>query len=266
MTSPQPPSGDDQPPNLQKPPPENPSTYRFHDEELDFDPYRFGRPDEPPQRAGVTGPAGPVAPGQNWNPGGQGPPPPSYAPGDYWGAPPPNAPPSGNPYGPPPGSQPGPPPTGRSPFDAPPGYSAGPPPGGAYPSGDPHGPPPGNPYGPPPGNPYGPPPGAPYGGPPPGNGLAVAGFVLGLLSLLLFLTTWPAVVLGILGLVFAVIGRSRAKQRGGKHRGLAIAGIILSVIGIIASSVYLAYVLSRVDFSCFENARGDLGQAQECIK
>lgn len=60
------------------------------------------------------------------------------------------------------------------------------------------------------------------------DNFAIAGFVLGFLSLFI-----AGFGLGILGLVFSIIGLKRIKQakgiRGGK--GLAIAGIILSIFG-----------------------------------
>ncbi|MFT4008833.1 MAG: hypothetical protein QM655_02205 [Nocardioidaceae bacterium] len=71
------------------------------------------------------------------------------------------------------------------------------------------------------------------------NGLAVAGFVLGLLGLLgsfIPVVNIGAIVLAVIGLVLAGIGLARSKSaRGGK--GLAIAGLILSVLGIIIAII-----------------------------
>ena len=70
-----------------------------------------------------------------------------------------------------------------------------------------------------------------------GNGMAIAGFVLSLVGILLF-----GIVLGPLGVIFSIIGLNRA-NKGAKFKGLAIAGIIigaivtiLSIIGLIALS------------------------------
>ncbi len=62
---------------------------------------------------------------------------------------------------------------------------------------------------------------------PKSNGLGIAGFVLALLALLL---CWIPVldwILWVLGLVFSFIGVFKAP------RGMAIAGLVISLIGII---------------------------------
>ncbi|MGY1740100.1 MULTISPECIES: DUF4190 domain-containing protein [unclassified Blastococcus] len=60
-----------------------------------------------------------------------------------------------------------------------------------------------------------------------GNGLAVAGFVCGLVGLLFF-----SVILGPLAIVFGGIGLNRAK-RGAPHKGLAIAAVVLGVVDLL---------------------------------
>jgi hypothetical protein len=76
------------------------------------------------------------------------------------------------------------------------------------------------------------------------NGLAVAGFVLGLLGFLgsfIPIVNIGAIVLAVIGLVLAGVGlaRSKAAQAG---KGLAIAGLILSVLAIIIAIVIDAAV------------------------
>lgn len=67
------------------------------------------------------------------------------------------------------------------------------------------------------------------------NGLAVAGFVLGLLGLLgsfIPVVNIVAIILAVIGLVLAGVGLARSRTvRAGK--GLAIAGLALGVLGII---------------------------------
>lgn len=60
------------------------------------------------------------------------------------------------------------------------------------------------------------------------NGLSIAGFVVACASMLIDLFG----VVGLVGLVLSAIGRSQAKHDGGKT-GLATAGIVLGVIGVI---------------------------------
>ena len=61
----------------------------------------------------------------------------------------------------------------------------------------------------------------------PGNGLAIAGLVCGIVGLLLF-----NIVLGPLAIIFGAIGWSRA-NRGAKYKGMSIAAVVLGIIDII---------------------------------
>lgn len=70
------------------------------------------------------------------------------------------------------------------------------------------------------------------------DGMAVAGFTLGFLSLFI-----AGFGLGILGAVFSGIALKRIKRYEGQRegRGLALAGLILSIVGFLGWSVYLLY-------------------------
>ena len=61
------------------------------------------------------------------------------------------------------------------------------------------------------------------------NGLAIASFVLGIVSLVI---PFVAFVGGPVGFVLGLIGRRRAR-RGARHGGLATAGIVLSVVALL---------------------------------
>jgi hypothetical protein len=103
-------------------------------------------------------------------------------------------------------------------------------------------PPYGQPYGQPgygaPG--YPPPPGySPYPAPQPGNGIAIAAMVCALVGLLFF-----GVVLGPLGVIFGSIGLGRAK-RGASGRGMAITGIVVGIIDVLAFVVLLAVLTNH---------------------
>jgi soluble cytochrome b562 len=129
-------------------------------------------------------------------------------------------------------------------------YGAAPTSGGTYgsapTSGGTYGAPPagapqygGAPYGSAPGGaPYG---GGPAGGPPPygsqpprqgTNGLSIAGLVL----------SWT----GLIGLILSIIGLVQAGKRGQKGKGLAVAGIIISLIVMIGGVVLVAATASKV--------------------
>jgi hypothetical protein len=77
-----------------------------------------------------------------------------------------------------------------------------------------------------------------------GNGLAVAGLVMGILAVVLCWVTIINFVLGVLGIVFGAVGMAKAKKIGGKNRGMALAGLILGVIGIILGVVFIVVVVS----------------------
>jgi len=67
--------------------------------------------------------------------------------------------------------------------------------------------------------------------------MAVASLVLGILSLLVGLfggiISWSGALLGIIGIVLAVQGRKNPEQK-----GMATAGLVLSIIGTIVSLVF----------------------------
>ncbi len=67
------------------------------------------------------------------------------------------------------------------------------------------------------------------------NGFAIAGFVLGITSLLV-----AGIALGTVAIVFSAIAMGQIKKKGEKGRGLAIAGLILGIIGVIGAVVFLA--------------------------
>lgn len=81
------------------------------------------------------------------------------------------------------------------------------------------------------------------------NGLATAGFVLGLLGLLgswIPLLNILAILLGILGAILAAIGLGKSKKAG-SGRGLALAGLILGVLAVIIAIVINVAFVNSVD-------------------
>ena len=65
------------------------------------------------------------------------------------------------------------------------------------------------------------------------NGIATAGFVLAVLAVALFWFIVVNFILWVLGLVFSAIGYSRAKEPGSPGRGLAIAGLVITLGGLV---------------------------------
>jgi hypothetical protein len=114
------------------------------------------------------------------------------------------------------------------------------PPAGQY--GYPAPTPPAAPYGGYPGYPgYG---GQPaWGGPAPANGLGTAAMVLGIVAVVGFCLYGVNIILGILALIFGIIGLGRAKRGEATNRGMAIAGIILGSVGVVLGSVILGFII-----------------------
>lgn len=75
---------------------------------------------------------------------------------------------------------------------------------------------------------------APVAGPAPlpaqqkSNGLAIAGFIVSLVSTILCCGSF-----NLISLILSIVGMVKAKELGGAGKGMAIAGIIISAIGIV---------------------------------
>jgi hypothetical protein len=80
-----------------------------------------------------------------------------------------------------------------------------------------------------------------------GNGMAVAGMVLGLLAAVLFFTSLIAIVLGILAIIFSILGIKKAR-RVGTGKGMAIAGLATGIVGI-ALAIVLVVAIAVPAFS-----------------
>ncbi|MEE4490636.1 DUF4190 domain-containing protein [Streptomyces sp. BE230] len=79
-----------------------------------------------------------------------------------------------------------------------------------------------------------------WGGSQPANGLGTAAMVLGILSVCLFcLYGVPGVVLGVLALIFGILGRKKSDRGEADNGGQALAGIILGVIGTILGVLFI---------------------------
>jgi hypothetical protein len=143
-------------------------------------------------------------------------------------------------------------------------------------------PPPEEPYatptGPPPDRPAAP---APYAQAPyaaahaagvPRNGLGTAALVLGILGLLSFWTVIGGLVLGLLGLIFGIIGYRRARRHEATNSGMALAGAITGGIGLALGLLILAvvgvfFIHHKTDLqqlrSCLQHAQTH-GEQQQC--
>jgi Domain of unknown function (DUF4190) len=85
----------------------------------------------------------------------------------------------------------------------------------------------------------------PYGGYPPQavaprNGLGIASLVLAVIGLLSVATVFAPIALGIVAVIFGLIGHARAKRGGANNGGVAIAGIVLGGLAIVVGFAFIA--------------------------
>ncbi|MBM7441694.1 DUF4190 domain-containing protein [Streptomyces sp. HB132] len=85
--------------------------------------------------------------------------------------------------------------------------------------------------------------GQPPWGPAPTNGLGTAAMVLGIIAVVGFCMYGLGVILGVLALIFGIVGRGRARRGEATNGGMALAGIILGSVGIVISAVFLGFVI-----------------------
>ncbi|MEU8793846.1 DUF4190 domain-containing protein [Streptomyces sp. NPDC048643] len=89
--------------------------------------------------------------------------------------------------------------------------------------------------------------GWPMGPPAPSNGLGTASLVLGIIAAVLF-CAWPlAIVLGILAVIFGVIGRGRVRKGEATNPGQALAGIICGSVGIVLGAALIVVIVALPD-------------------
>lgn len=79
-----------------------------------------------------------------------------------------------------------------------------------------------------------------------GNGLAVAGMVLGILGLVL---CWVAIigwVIALVGVILSAVGMSKAKKLGGKNKGMAVAGLVCGIVGLAIGVIVFVIAMTAV--------------------
>jgi len=102
-----------------------------------------------------------------------------------------------------------------------------------------------------------------------GNGLAVAGLVVGIVAVVLCWFPFVNWVLGILAIIFGGVGLSKANRIGGKNKGMAIAGLILGLVGLILGTVLFVMAMRVAkDFERYDRMHGstiEIVQSQQSI-
>lgn len=103
-----------------------------------------------------------------------------------------------------------------------------------------------------------------YSGVPPTqvrNGLGTAALVLGILSLPGIVTIVLGILLGLLAVIFGLIGMGRAKRGEATNGGSAIAGLVTGAIGLVVSVVLIAFGLSF-----FFSHKTQLNSYTQCVQ
>jgi heme/copper-type cytochrome/quinol oxidase subunit 2 len=95
-----------------------------------------------------------------------------------------------------------------------------------------------------------------------GNGLAVAALVLGIVACLLFWTVFGGIVLGVLAVIFGIVGARRARGGRAPHRGMSITGLVLGALGLIASAVIIVAGVSILNSDSFKDYNDCVKHAQ----
>lgn len=103
------------------------------------------------------------------------------------------------------------------------------------------------------------------------NGMGIAALVLGIVALVLSWTIIGGVLLGLLALIFGLIGRSRAKRGEATNGGVSVAGVVLGIVGLLVSVGLVLFGISLINTpavqdlrQCIEQSRGDTAAIQEC--
>lgn len=80
--------------------------------------------------------------------------------------------------------------------------------------------------------------------PMPSNGMGTTALVLGIISAAVF-CLWPvAIVLGVLALIFGLLGRGKARRGEATNHGQALAGAICGAAGIVLGLAALAFMIA----------------------
>lgn len=77
------------------------------------------------------------------------------------------------------------------------------------------------------------------------NGMATAGFVLALITVFFGWIPFVGWITWLLGLIFSAVGLSKANKVG-VGKGLAIAGLVISLIGIVVLLVVAASIAALI--------------------
>ncbi len=100
------------------------------------------------------------------------------------------------------------------------------------------------------------------------NGLGTASLVLGIISIVAILTVLGGILFGLIGAILGFIGRGRAKRGEADNGGIALAGILTSLFGLVASValIVIGVVFLADDFGNLADCLNDAGDDDAAIE
>jgi Flp pilus assembly pilin Flp len=93
------------------------------------------------------------------------------------------------------------------------------------------------------------------------NGLGTAALVIGIIALLTCWTVVGGVVLGLLAIIFGLVGRGRAKRGEATNGGAAMAGTVLGLLSLV-----VAVVLVAAGATFLVHHKKDFSNLNSCLK
>ncbi|GAA2274568.1 hypothetical protein GCM10010145_51820 [Streptomyces ruber] len=85
------------------------------------------------------------------------------------------------------------------------------------------------------------------------NGFGVAALVLGLLGAVLFWTVLGGIILGLLAVIFGILGYRRKKRGVATNGAMAIIGAVVGALALVVSAILLAAGVSLLNSEEFKS-------------
>jgi hypothetical protein len=105
----------------------------------------------------------------------------------------------------------------------------------------------------------------------PRNGMGIAALILGIIGLLTFWTVFGGILLGLLALIFGILGFRRTRRGEATNSGVSVTGIVLGSLALVASVVVLIAGVSLLHSQKFQNYQDCIdhastaSQRQDCV-
>lgn len=94
---------------------------------------------------------------------------------------------------------------------------------------------------------------------PPRNGFGVAALTLGLVGVLLFWTVLGGAVLGLLALIFGILGYRRGRRGEATNGTLSLVGAVIGAFALVGSAVVLVFAVSVL-------SSGNYEELESCVR